>query len=46
MKLFPDIPLIEEGGIVLKRITHDDSDGLRELVSSEKVYKYEPAFLY
>ena len=45
-KLFSEIPYIKGEGIVLRQITKDDADGLRRLVSSEKVYRYEPAFLF
>ncbi len=44
--LFSEIPYLKGDGIELKKITKEDLYGLKELVSSEKVYEYEPAFLF
>ncbi len=45
-RLFSSIPEIEGEGLVLKRITMSDADALKEMVSSEAVYRYEPTFLF
>ena len=44
-ELFREIPTIRGKGLVLKKITHEDEDAIRKLVSSEAVYRYEPSFL-
>ena len=44
-KLFSEIPYIKGDGVVLRQLTRDDAEGLGRLVSSEKVYRYEPTFL-
>ena len=44
--LFSKIDCIKGQTLVLKRITFDDAEGLRDLVSSEKIYKFEPTFLF
>lgn len=44
--LFSRIECIQGQTLMLTRITFDDAEGLRELVSSEKIYRYEPAFLF
>ena len=45
-KLFSEIPYIEGNGIILRKITQDDADSLRELTESEAVYRYLPTFLF
>lgn len=45
-KLFSEIPYIEGDRIVLRKITRDDADSLRELTQSEAVYRYLPTFLF
>ena len=45
-KLFSEIPCISGNGLELKRITQKDADALKEMVSSEAVYKLEPTFLF
>lgn len=45
-KLFSEIPYIQGERITLKKITSADADPLRELVSSESVYRYLPTFLF
>lgn len=45
-KLFSEIPYIEGNDIVLRKITQDDADSLRELTESEAVYRYLPTFLF
>ncbi len=44
--LFSRIDNIQGQTLVLKRITFDDAEGLRGLVSSEEVYRYVPTFLF
>lgn len=44
--LFSRIDNIQGQTLVLKRITFDDAEGLRDLVSSEEVYRYVPTFLF
>ena len=45
-KLFSEIPFIEGERVVLRAITQDDADSLRELTESETVYRYLPTFLF
>ena len=44
--LFPEIPVLHGRRVVLRRITMNDLPAMQELVSSEKVYRWLPAFLY
>ena len=46
IELFTDIPCMENERIVLKQITRDDATQLERLISSKKVYEYEPTFLF
>lgn len=46
MKLFDEIPYLENDRIYLKRIDVNDIDPLKELVSNERVYRYLPTFLF
>ena len=45
-KLFSEIPYIEGNDIILRKITQDDADSLRELTESEAVYRFLPTFLF
>ena len=45
-KLFSEIPYIQSDCVILKKLTEEDADALHELVSSDVVYKYLPAFLF
>ena len=45
-KVFDEIPCITGEGLSIKKITLKDVQGLEALVSSEKVYKYLPTFLF
>lgn len=45
-KLFSEIPYLEDGRIVLRKLEPEDADGLRELVNSPAVYRYLPTFLF
>ncbi|MCR5060514.1 MAG: hypothetical protein K6A80_05705 [Saccharofermentans sp.] len=44
--LFSRIDHIQGQTLELKRITFDDAEGLRDLVASEIIYRYEPTFLF
>lgn len=44
--LFSGIPYIASERIVLKQIVSEDAPYLEKLISSKKVYEYEPAFLF
>ena len=45
-KPFSEIPRLEGGRLLLRRITHGDADALAGLARSEAVYRYLPTFLY
>ena len=45
-KLFSEIPYLRKGRITLRKITHDDAPGLRELTGNPEVYRYLPTFLF
>lgn len=45
-KLFSDIPRIEGKCVILKPLTADDAEALRELTENDEVYRYLPTFLY
>ncbi len=45
-KLFSEIPYIEGGRIILRRLGPEDAEPLTELVSNPRVYKHEPTFLF
>ena len=45
-KPFSEIPRLESGRLILKRITRDDADPLAGLARSEAVYRCLPTFLY
>lgn len=44
--LFSEIPSLEGERVILKPLTADDADALRELTDSKDVYRYLPTFLY
>ena len=44
-KLFDEIPFLEGERLILKRITEDDREALREMAHSNSVYRYEPTYL-
>lgn len=46
INLFDEIPRIEGDGIVLRRLTNADVSALNELVSSPRVYRYLPTYLF
>ena len=45
-EFFSVIPHLKGNRVTLKQVTHEDKDGLQELVESEAVYRYLPTFLY
>lgn len=45
-KLFSEVPTLRGGRIVLRRLTEEDAPGLRAMVSNDRIYRYEPSFLY
>ena len=45
-KLFSEIPDLQGERLRLRGLTQADADRLRELVSSERVYRYLPTFLF
>ena len=45
-ELFKELPVIKGEKVIIKPITQDDHDGLKELVTSDEVYKLEPTFLF
>ena len=46
IKLFSEIPTLENEHIMLKSLTNSDSLFLSEFVKTERVYKYLPTFLF
>ena len=44
-KLFDEIPYLEGERIVLRKITEEDREALREMARSDIVYRYEPSYL-
>ncbi|MBR2121435.1 MAG: GNAT family N-acetyltransferase [Lachnospiraceae bacterium] len=45
-KLFSEIPYIQSGTVILKAVTEEDADSLREMVNDPDVYRYLPTFLF
>ena len=46
MKLFDEIPTLENERILLRRLNDADAEDLRELAHSGRVYRYLPTFLF
>ena len=46
MKLFDEIPYLENERIYLKKLDIQDTDVLKELISNDRVYRYLPTFLF
>ena len=46
MKLFDEIPRLEDDRIVLRRLVPADADDLHALAHSERVYRFLPTFLF
>ncbi len=45
-KLFSEIPYLTGERVILKQITMEDTDPLKELTESRNVYRYLPTFLF
>lgn len=45
-RLFSEIPHLEGSRVVLRRLEDEDAGMLEELVSSDRVYRYLPTFLF
>ncbi len=45
-KIFDEIPRLEGGGLVLRRLDDRDVPALEELTGDRKVYRYLPTFLF
>ncbi len=45
-KLFDEIPRIESGRLLLRRLEETDADAVRELTDDAVAYRYLPTFLY
>lgn len=44
-KLFDEIPYLEGERLILRKITENDREALREMAQSNIVYRYEPTYL-
>jgi len=44
-KLFDEIPCLEGERVILRKITENDREALREMAQSNQIYRYEPAYL-
>lgn len=44
-KLFDEIPYLEGERLILRKLSENDREGLREMAHSNVVYRYEPTFL-
>ena len=45
-QLFETFPLLESETLVIRKMTEDDIDALREITDNDNVYRYIPPFLY
>ena len=45
-KLFSEVPYLEKDGMVIRRITQNDAEGLERLRNDSRVYQYLPTFLF
>ena len=45
-KLFDEIPYLDNGRIILKKLEDTDAEALLELIRSKPVYRYLPTFLF
>ena len=45
-KMFPEIPVLNNGQIELRALTQADAEALEEMVNSRRVYRYLPTFLF
>lgn len=46
IKLFEEIPFLQDERIILKRVEDSDAPALERMVSDDRVYRYLPTFLY
>ncbi len=46
IKLFSEIPYLQDKNLVLKKLEPCDANALLELVNSPRVYRYLPTFLF
>ena len=46
MKLFDEIPRLEDGRILLRRMEEEDLPPLRRMIDDPRVYRYLPTFLF
>lgn len=46
IKLFDEIPLLENAQIILRKLRKDDLPYLREMIADDAVYRYLPTFLF
>ena len=46
VKLFSEIPYLQDGNLILKRLDLKDAEGLKELVDDPVVFRYLPTFLF
>ena len=44
-KLFDEIPYLEGERVILRKITEEDRETLREMAHSDNIYRYEPTYL-
>ncbi len=45
-QLFEEFPTLQEGDIVIRRLTAGDSDALYNFVHDDSIYRFLPTFLY
>lgn len=45
-KLFSEIPFIQGERLILKPLKTEDAPALKKLIDNERVYRYEPTFLF
>ena len=45
-KLFEELPYLQDECIVIRKVTDDDADAIREFIENENVYRYLPTFLF
>ncbi len=45
-KLFEELPYLQDDCIVIRRITDEDAEAIKELTENDNVYRYLPTFLF
>lgn len=45
-KLFEELPYLQNDCIVIRRITDEDAEAIKELTENDNVYRYLPTFLF